>query len=107
MAVTNTIYAKKLQNIMMNYLPGDNPPFAEDYGREFDKQLEMEKNMEAYSKSRPIVQETIKNFKRRYGSIRPESPMVHSTKLPTGIKRSHDKAMNDDSDEEMGKEIVE
>ena len=33
--------------------------------------------------------------------------MFYPTKLPTGIKRSHDEAMNDDSDEEMGKEIVE
>ena len=62
--------------------------------------------MKAYSKSRHYVQETFKNFKRRYGSVRPESPMFYSTKLPTGIKRSHDEIMND-SDEEMGKEIVE
>ena len=46
MAVTNTKYAKELQNMPMNYWPGDELAFAEDYGRGFDKQLEMESNIE-------------------------------------------------------------
>ena len=107
MAVTNTTYAEELPNTPMNYWPGEELAFAEDYGKEFDKQLETERNKEAYAKSRCYVHETVKNFKKRYGSIKPESPVFYSTKLPTGIKRSHDEAMNDGSDEEMEKEIVE
>ena len=107
MAVTNTTYAKELQNTPMNYLPGDEVAFAEDYEMEFDKQLEMERNIKASSKSRPIVLETVKNSKRKYGSITLEPAMVHPTKLPTGIKRSHEEAMNDKSADEMGEDIVE
>ena len=103
MAVTNTTYSKELQNMPMNYWPGDELAFAEDYGREFDKQLETERNIEPYS----FVVETVKNFKRMYGSTTPEPAMCYPTTLSTGIKRSHEEAMYDNSDNEMGKDIVE
>ena len=70
----------------MNYWPGDELSFAEDYGRQFDMQLETERNTEAYSKSRPFVVETVKNFKRMYESITPEPAMCYPAKLPADIK---------------------
>ena len=42
-----------------------------------------------------------------YESITPESAMCYTTKLPAGMKRSHEETMNDKSDDEMGVDIVE
>lgn len=63
--------------------------------------------MEPYSKSRPILLESVRNSTRRYVSITPEPTMCYPIKLPKGIKRSYEEVMNNISDDKMGDDLVE
>ena len=107
MTVTNTTYAKELQNTPMNYWSGDDLFFTEDNGREFDSQLEMERNMEAYSKSKPIMPETVRNSKRRFDSITSDPMQCYATKAPSDAKEPSQEDMDDQSNDEGGEDCMD